>query len=47
MSDAPTSGLLSRQFGPSGRPLFQAGRRGWLLQAGVTGLAGVTLPGPL
>lgn len=47
MSAAQAAGLFSSQFGPVQRPLFQAGRRGWLLQAGLSGLAGISLPGLL
>jgi hypothetical protein len=47
MSATRTQGLFSAHFGPDRRPLFQAGRRGWLLQAGLTGLAGISLPGLL
>lgn len=43
----PHTGLLSHGFGPQARPLFQAGRRRWLLQAGLGGLAGLSLPGLL
>ncbi|MFN9826290.1 MAG: DUF1501 domain-containing protein, partial [Planctomyces sp.] len=44
MTAASTRGLFSSHFGPGQRPLFQAGRRGWLLQTGLTGLAGISLP---
>jgi len=47
MSAAQAADLFSSQFGPVQRPLFQAGRRGWLLQAGLSGLAGISLPGLL
>ncbi|MEY3458296.1 MAG: hypothetical protein RL215_1453, partial [Planctomycetota bacterium] len=40
----PHQGLLAQGFGPEPQPLFQAGRRRWLLQAGLGGIAGLTLP---
>ena len=43
-SGRPHQGLLSHGFGPENTPLFQTGRRRWLLQAGIGGLAGLTLP---
>ncbi|MFM7036081.1 MAG: DUF1501 domain-containing protein [Planctomycetaceae bacterium] len=43
----PHGGLLSHGFGPESQPIFQAGRRRWFLQAGLSGLAGLSLPGLL
>ena len=40
----PHEGLLAHGFGPELQPLLQAGRRRWLLQAGLGGLAGLSLP---
>ena len=37
-------GLLNHQFGPSRESLLRVGRRGWMLQAGVSGVGGLTLP---
>lgn len=38
---------LGRLFGPDRNPLVQIGRRRWLLQAGLAGAAGLSLPGLL
>ncbi len=38
------SSLLSAQFGPSTAPVIQVGRRRWILQAGISGLAGLSVP---
>ncbi len=35
---------LAAQFGPVSQPLIQAGRRRWILQAGLSGIAGLSLP---
>ncbi len=40
----PHRGLLSHQFGPQPDSLIQVGRRGWMLQAGLSGFGGLTLP---
>ena len=34
----------SRLFGPDGDPLISVGRRGWMLRAGLAGVAGLSLP---
>ncbi|MBL8812615.1 MAG: DUF1501 domain-containing protein [Planctomycetaceae bacterium] len=41
---SPHSSLLSAQFGPSSDPVIQVGRRRWMLQAGLSGIAGLSLP---
>lgn len=38
---------LGRCFGPEKNPLLRVGRRRWMLQAGLAGFAGVSLPGLL
>lgn len=36
--------LLAARFGPTPDPVFQVGRRRWMLQTGLCGLAGLSLP---
>ncbi len=43
-SGQPHTGLLAHQFGPEAQPVVRAGRRRWVLQTGLAGLAGLTLP---
>ena len=35
---------LAQLFGPDSDPLIRVGRRGWMLRAGLTGVAGLSLP---
>ena len=35
---------LGQWFGPTSQPLLQVGRRRWMLQAGLAGIAGLSLP---
>lgn len=42
-----SSGLQKFGFGPASSPLVTVGRRRWLLQTGLTGLAGTCLPNVL
>ncbi len=36
--------LLTARFGPTSDPVIQVGRRRWMLQTGLSGLAGLSLP---
>ena len=35
---------MGQLFGPEANPLLRIGRRRWILQAGLTGAAGLSLP---
>ena len=42
-----STNAIGQLFGPEANPLLQIGRRRWMLQAGLAGAAGLSLPGLL